>query len=331
MSDILLRTQDLSINIKNGKKDLTAVDNISFHIKQGEILGIVGESGCGKSLTALSIPGLLAEGIGIFGGHMIFDGKDLSQLSKEEYRKLNGKEISMIYQEPMTSLNPLIKIGKQVAEVIKLHEKKTKKEINEEVLEILKKVGLKDPEKSVEYYPHQLSGGMRQRVMIAMAIICKPKLLIADEPTTALDVTIQAQILALLKEINKEYNTSILFISHDLGVINRLCDRVLVMYAGKIVEQGKVRTIFLHPVHEYTKGLMNSIPTREQKGNKLKCIPGRVPALSDKKFGCPFAPRCEAARDICFEKEPDMQALSMYHEVCCHLADLESEMEYVRI
>jgi len=331
MSEILLRAQNLSINIKNGKEKLTAVDNISFHVKQGEILGIVGESGCGKSLTALSIPGLLAEGIKVSDGNIIFDGKDILRMSKEELREINGKDISMIYQEPMTSLNPLIKIGKQVAEVIKLHEKKTKKEIDKEVLEILVKVGLRDPEKSINYYPHQLSGGMRQRVMIAMAIICKPKLLIADEPTTALDVTIQAQILELLKEINKEFNTSILFISHDLGVINRLCDRVIVMYAGKIVEEGKVRTIFLHPVHEYTKGLMNSIPTRDQKGKKLKCIKGRVPSLSERKFGCPFAPRCDTARDICFTEKPEEQALSMFHKVSCHLADLESEMEYVRI
>lgn len=331
MSEVLVRTQNLSISIKNDKEEVVAVDDISFHINKGEILGIVGESGCGKSLTALSIPGLLGEQIGVSGGTIIFDGKDLLHMSKEERREMNGKDIAMIYQEPMTSLNPLMKIGKQIAEVIKLHEKKSKKEINDEVLDILKKVGLKNPEKNMNAYPHQLSGGMRQRVMIAMAIICKPKLLIADEPTTALDVTIQAQILELLKEINKEFHTSILFISHDLGVINRLCDRVMVMYAGKIVEKGKTRTILLHPVHEYTKGLMNSIPTRKQKGSRLKCIKGRVPALSEKKFGCPFAPRCDAARDICFIQKPDMQALSMHHEVCCHLADLESEMEYVRI
>lgn len=331
MSDILLRAQDLSISIKNEKEYLIAVDNISFQIKQGEILGIVGESGCGKSLTALSILGLLTEGIEVSGGNLIFDGKDLLHIRKEERQGMNGKEISMIYQEPMTSLNPLMKIGKQVAEVIKIHEKVTKKEVEEKVLEILKKVGLQDPDKSIHSYPHQLSGGMRQRVMIAMAIICKPKLLIADEPTTALDVTIQAQILDLLREINKEFNTSILFISHDLGVINQLCDRVMVMYSGKVVEEGKVRTIFLHPVHEYTKGLMNSIPTRSQKGYPLKCIKGRVPTLSDRKFGCSFAPRCEVARDICFIQNPKMQALSMSHSVSCHLADLESEMEYVRI
>ena len=331
MSEVLLRVQNLSIAIQNGKENLTAVDSISFHINKGEILGIVGESGCGKSLTALSIPGLLQNEIKVLSGNTYFDGRNLLEISKEEKRQINGKEIGIIYQEPMTSLNPLMKIGKQVAEVVILHEKKTKKAVYNDVYEVLKKVGLPDPLKSMDSYPHQLSGGMRQRVMIAMAIICKPKLIIADEPTTALDVTIQTQILELLKEINKEYNTSILFISHDLGVINRICDRVLVMYSGKIIEEGSARTILIHPVHEYTKGLMESIPTREQKGKKLKCIEGRVPSLSEKKYGCPFAPRCGNVRDICILEAPKMQALSMSHQVSCHLADLESEMEYVRI
>lgn len=331
MPDVLLIANDLSVSVKNMDREFTAVDKINFHVDKGEILGIVGESGCGKSLTALSIPGLLAEGIRISGGNIIFDGQEISTMKKEERRQINGKDIAIIYQEPMTSLNPLIKIGKQVAEVIRIHAKKSRKETDEEVLGILQKVGIKEAAKVADSYPHQLSGGLRQRVMIAMAIICKPKLIIADEPTTALDVTIQAQILELLKQINRELGTSVIFISHDLGVINSLCDRVMVMYSGKVVEEGKASTILLHPVHEYTKGLMNSIPTREQKGRRLKCIRGKVPGLTEKKFGCPFAPRCDAAKEKCFETFPESQALSMYHQVSCHLADLESEMEYVRI
>ena len=337
MENYLLRVQDLSIGIDNEKKGkengnpLLAVDNINFHVRRGEILGIVGESGCGKSLTSLSIIGLLSNGVKVTNGKIILDGTDLLSLSEPEFRKLKGNEISMIFQEPMTSLNPLMKIGKQVGEVILLHQNKLKKDINEEVFQILTKVGLRNPQESMNAYPHQLSGGMRQRVMIAMAIICKPKLLIADEPTTALDVTIQAQILDLLRNINKEYGTTILFVSHDLGVIKQLCDRVLVMYAGKIAEEGTIGNIFTHPVHEYTKGLLNSIPTKKKKGTRLDCIVGRVPTLEERNTGCAFASRCKAARDICFKEEPIQLDLSMNHSVNCHLADLESEMEYVRI
>lgn len=331
MPETILRVNGLSIGIKKDGKVFTAVDNISFGLQRGEILGIVGESGCGKSLTALSIARLLGENIEVTGGSIVFDGVSINQISKAEMSRIQGKEISIIFQEPMTSLNPLMKVGAQIAENLKLHDRKTKSQVHEEVIRVLQTVGLRNPEQIMQSYPHQLSGGMRQRAMIAMAIICKPKLIIADEPTTALDVTLQAQILELLKSINKEYNTSILFISHDLGVVKRLCDRVAVMYAGRIVEDGSVHNIFLHPVHQYTKGLMGSIPTREKKGQRLENILGRVPPITEEKAACPFAPRCKRAQDSCFTVAPPCVHLSMSHTVRCILANEESEMEYVRI
>ncbi|MGN0342732.1 MAG: ABC transporter ATP-binding protein [Roseburia sp.] len=329
--DVILRVLNFSIGIKDGKRIHTAVDRISFQVNRGEILGIVGESGCGKSITALSVLGLLGEGVKVTDGQLLFDGNDLLLLPKRERQKINGKDISIIFQEPMTSLNPLIKIGQQIGEVLKIHESRSKKEIQDAVKGVLAEVGFVDPEKIMASYPHQLSGGMRQRVMIAMAIIGKPKLLIADEPTTALDVTTQAQVLELLKKINRKYHTTILFISHDLGVIKRLCDRVLVMYAGKIVEQGRTSTILIHPVHEYTKGLMNSIPTRKKKGELLCSIKGKVPPVTEKKSPCPFAPRCDAAKDICFQTTPEEKYLSEHHSVSCHMVDADGESEYYRI
>ncbi len=331
MSDNLLCVQNLSIGIKKHNRYLKAVDDISFDIKRGEILGIVGESGCGKSLTALSILGLLSEGISVIGGSILFEERDLVSIRKEEFRRIQGKDISIVFQEPMTSLNPLMKIGKQIEEVVLLHKKTTRQEVKNEVLSILKKVGIREPERCTASYPHQLSGGMRQRVMIAMAVICNPKLLIADEPTTALDVITQAQILALLLEIHKEYNTSILFISHDLGVIKNFCDRALVMYAGKFVEYGTIKNIFLNPLHEYTKGLINSIPTRDCKGKRLSCIKGRVPNLEEHKSGCPFVLRCERSADVCFKENPPTIVLGKNHSVSCHLTATESEKEYARI
>lgn len=324
MDDSVLKVENLSIGIHKDRQIFKAVDNISFEIRRGEILGIVGESGCGKSVTALSIQDLLADGVSVTDGKLLFHGKDLLSMSAEEKRNIYGKDISMIYQEPMTSLNPLIKIGKQVGEVLRLHSKKNPKEIQEEVLRVLTEVGLPDPVKSMNSYPHQLSGGMRQRVMIAMAIICNPQLLIADEPTTALDVTTQAQVLNLIKRINKESNTSILFISHDLGVINRLCDRVIVMYAGKIVEMGATSDILSDPIHEYTKGLIHSIPTRKQKGTDLKCIKGKVPSVTEEKPACPFAARCEKAIDLCYAKAPSELQWSDGHVVWCHKVNVGS-------
>lgn len=331
MHEMLLRVCDLSVGVENPEGIYSAVDAISFHMEKGEILGIVGESGCGKSLMALSLAGLLPEGVKITGGSIVFDGMDLKNVRKDEMRKIQGKDISTIFQEPMTSLNPLMKIGKQVSENLKLHYNLTQKEIKDETLEILYKVGLPKPKEIFNYYPHQLSGGMRQRVMIAMAIICKPKLIIADEPTTALDVTIQAQILDLLRHINREYGCAILFISHDLGVISQLCSRVAVMYAGNIVEESSTRNIFIHPVHEYTKGLIGSIPSRDKRGKRLVNISGKVPAITEKKFGCSFAPRCSRAQNKCFVEKPRCIELGPSHTVCCYLAEGESEMEYVRI
>jgi peptide/nickel transport system ATP-binding protein len=331
----LLRVEGLSVGIRRNREYLPAVESISFTIMPGEIVGIVGESGCGKSLTALSIPGLLPQGVELSGGSVIFDGRDIGGLSEGELCRIRGSEISLVFQEPMSSLNPLIKIGPQIAEPLKLHGWKDRKLIAWEVADIMNKVGLRNPEKLIHEYPHQLSGGMRQRVMIALAMVCKPKLLIADEPTTALDVTIQAQILGLMKGINRELGTSILFISHDLGVINRICDRVLVMYSGRIVEEGTVRNIFLHPLHEYTRGLMGSIPLRERKGEALVNIPGKVPSIEEKGqahfAGCPFAPRCARAEGRCFAAFPEVLPLGENHSVRCVLVNPESEMEYVRI
>jgi oligopeptide/dipeptide ABC transporter, ATP-binding protein, C-terminal domain len=329
MSEILLRVKDLSIGVKSIDDVDIAVDGISFNIKKGEILGIVGESGCGKSLTTLSIAGLLPKSTTISAGSIIFDGIELKDINRNEMRKIQGKDISMVFQEPMTSLNPLMTIGKQVSEGLKIHFKLTNKEIKERVLAVLSKVGLTRCEEIYNSYPHQLSGGMRQRVMIAIAIICKPKLIIADEPTTALDVTIQSQILGLLKHINEEYKTSILFISHDLGVISKLCHRVAVMYSGNIVEEGTIKNIFINPVHQYTKGLIESIPTREKKGTRLSNIEGKVPAIKEKKFGCSFAPRCQKAEEKCFYEKPKSVNLGPNHRVCCNLAELESGEEYV--
>jgi oligopeptide/dipeptide ABC transporter, ATP-binding protein, C-terminal domain len=331
MSQALLRVNNLSIGIKSAKQAYTAVNDASFQLNQGEILGLVGESGCGKSLTALAIAGLLPKNVLVSSGSIVFDGIELRDIAREELQKIQGKELAMVFQEPMTSLNPLLPIGKQIGENLKIHFHTTASETKAEVSRVLTKVGLARAEELYHSYPHQLSGGMRQRVMIAMAIVCKPKLIIADEPTTALDVTIQAQILELLKEINRETKTALLFISHDLSVISGLCDRVAVMYAGSIVEEGSVRDIFIHPVHEYTKGLIDSIPDRGKKGKPLINIPGKVPSITEKKFGCAFAPRCRRAENRCFLKKPEVVVLGPSHRVCCYLAQEESEMEYARI
>lgn len=329
MSEVLLRVTDLSIGIKGNEEINNAVNGVSFNIGAGEILGIVGESGCGKSITALSIAGLLPKSAVITGGSINFNGTELKEVDKIDMRKIQGKDISMIFQEPMTSLNPLMKIGKQVAEGLEIHYKLTKNEIKERVIEAFKEVGLPRAEELYNYYPHQLSGGMRQRVMIALAIVCRPKLIIADEPTTALDVTIQAQILGLLKKINREHNTSMLFISHDLGVINQLCDKVSVMYAGSTVEQGTAKDILSHPIHPYTKGLIGSIPDRSKKGKRLSNIPGKVPPITVRSVGCCFAPRCSRACDTCFAQKPEFVDLGLNHKACCHFAKEEEKVDYV--
>lgn len=324
MSQQLLEVSGLSIGIKSSGAVHNAIEDISFQIGRGEILGIVGESGCGKSLTALALAGLLPEGVQLTGGQVVFNGVELTRLNKKDFRKIQGKDITMIFQEPMTSLNPLMKIGRQVSEVLQLHDNLTQKERDKRTIDILGEVGLPHPETIVNQYPHELSGGMRQRVMIAMAVISKPKLIIADEPTTALDVTIQAQILELLKQINRDYDCAILFISHDLDVISRLCDRVAVMYAGNIVEEAPTQKLFAGPAHPYAMQLMGAIPSRDKRGKRLANIPGRVPAISEKSAGCAFGPRCERYKADCSTKKPYYVELRKDHKVRCLLAQEES-------
>jgi peptide/nickel transport system ATP-binding protein len=317
----LLEVQHLSVGIKRGRDYRLAVNDISFTMNRGEILGIVGESGCGKTLTALAIPGLLPGGVSITHGDIVFENRNLAGLKNRELYGIRGNRISMIFQEPMTSLNPLLKIGRQIAEPLELHGYTDKALIRREVLDIMEKVGLPGPERLAGEYPHQLSGGMRQRVMIALAMICNPRLLIADEPTTALDVTIQAQLLRLMKWFNWNRGTSILFISHDLALVSRLCDRTLVMYAGKLVEEGPVRDIFRRPAHEYPKGLIGAIPSKDRKGSPLVNIPGKVPSIDDEEelCGCPFAPRCSHKAIRCTAAFPGRTDLGGGHYVCCFL------------
>jgi peptide/nickel transport system ATP-binding protein len=313
----LLRVQDLRIGIKGH----AAVDGISFFIREAEILGIVGESGCGKSLTALSIPGLLPEAAALTGGSIRYRGREFSVLRERDLREIRGREIAMVFQEPRSSLNPLLRVGKQIIEPLELHGERDKALMRGKALSLMRGLGLPEPEKLLSLYPHQLSGGMCQRVMIAMAMICGPRLLIADEPTTALDVSIQAQILELLRGINRETGTAILFISHDLSVIQAVCHRVLVMYAGKLVEQGPVGEVFTHPGHEYTRGLLGSIPGRSSKGRPLANIPGRVPPIEEKRPpGCPFAPRCPRASAPCREGFPPEVSLGSGHWASCFAA-----------
>jgi peptide/nickel transport system ATP-binding protein len=317
----LLCVKDLTVDIVRGKSSLSAVKGIGFNLEEGEILGIVGESGCGKSLTALSIPGLLPRAAEVSSGSVVFAGRNLLTLGEQELCRVRGNEISMIFQEPLLSLNPLLRVGRQIEEPLLLHGKKDRRENREMILEIMASLGLPDPPGLTRAYPHQLSGGMCQRVMIALAMICGPRLLIADEPTTALDATIQAQILGLIKTINRERGTAVLFISHDLSIIRRLCHRVLVMYAGKIVESGKVETVFNGPLHEYTKGLVGSIPDRKRKGSALANIPGKVPSIEERLPGCPFAPRCAKAREPCRTTFPEAALFDGGHRVHCFLAE----------
>ncbi|PFO08643.1 peptide ABC transporter ATP-binding protein [Bacillus sp. AFS076308] len=317
----ILQIKNLKVSFQSGKTLLPAVDGISFNLREGEILGIVGESGSGKSVTSLATMGLIPSPPGkIEDGQIIFEGRDLINISEKEWRKVRGNQISMIFQEPMTSLNPLFTIGNQVMEAIKLHTNLSKREALVRGIELLRLVGIPRAEGILKEYPHQLSGGMRQRIMIAMAMACNPKVLIADEPTTALDVTIQAQILALMKDLNKKTNTSIILITHDLGVVAEICERVIVMYSGQIVEQGDVRTILKNPQHPYTKGLLKSVPELRGKKERLYSIPGTVPAPGTIQNGCRFAPRCSEAFGKCHEEEPQLLTLEKEeHEVRCFL------------
>lgn len=298
-----------------------AVDGVSFHINAGETLGVVGESGCGKSVTSISILRLVPNVSGkiMEGSEILFEGNDLLNLTEKEMRKVRGNDISMIFQEPMTSLNPVMKIGKQLSEVLKLHQNKSAEEARGIAVEMLTLVGIPRPEKIIDEYPHSLSGGMRQRVMIAMALACNPKLLIADEPTTALDVTIQAQILNLMRKLKTEFNASVMLITHNLGVVAETCQRVIVMYAGKVVEEGSVFEIFEEPKHPYTQGLLRSIPSLDGGHQALDSIPGSVPNPLNMPKGCRFAPRCVKAMPKCHEKQPELTVFGEERTVRCFL------------
>lgn len=299
-----------------------SVDGVDIELREGATLGIVGESGSGKSVTALSVMGLLMGTTGkVAEGEILFEGKDLTKLSDEERRKMRGEKISMIFQEPMTSLNPVMKIGDQITECILQHNNISKQEARDKAIEMLKRTGIPRVERIVNEYPFQLSGGQRQRVMIAMALVCMPKILIADEPTTALDVTIQAQILDLMNHLKKMYGTSILFITHDLGVVAEVCDDVVVMYCGRVVEKGNVYDIFEKPSHPYTEGLLNSIPKLGDLVEELESIPGNVPNPKYMPEGCKFAPRCKYAFDKCKEQEPGFYDLGGGHVSRCWLCE----------
>jgi oligopeptide/dipeptide ABC transporter ATP-binding protein len=316
----LLKIEDLKTYFFTHEGVVKAVDGVSFTINKGETLGLVGESGCGKSVTALSIMRLIQSPPGkIVGGKINFEGTNLLELEEKEMRKIRGCKISMIFQEPMTSLDPMFSIGSEIMEVLKLHQNLKKDEAKKKAIESLCKVRFPDPEKRIDDYPHELSGGMRQRVMIAMALSCNPALLIADEPTTALDVTIQAQILKLIDDLKKEFNTSVLLITHDLGVIAKTCDNVALMYAGYIVEYTDVFTFFREPLHPYAKGLMKSIPRLDSEIKKLEIIKGLVPNLLDLPSGCPFHPRCDFCFELCTEKMPELVKVGKNHLVRCHL------------
>ncbi len=298
-----------------------AVDDVSFSVKSGQIIGVVGESGCGKSVMSLSVMQLLPKGIGkITGGEIKFEGKNIENYSSDDMNKIRGKDISMIFQEPMTSLNPVFTIGSQIQEIILNHSKISKAEAKSKAIDLLKQVGIPRADQIVDEYPHQLSGGMRQRVMIAIAIACQPKLLIADEPTTALDVTVQAQILDLLKTIQAKNDMSIVLITHDLGVVAEMCDEVIIMYAGKIVERTNVDNLFHNPQHPYTKLLMASIPRIDEEVEKLTTIQGIVPSLKNMpQIGCRFVDRCPSAMPDCSKVTPQLSFIGEGHEVSCLL------------
>ncbi|MFG3614207.1 ABC transporter ATP-binding protein [Rummeliibacillus stabekisii] len=317
----LLQVKGLETTFFTEDGAIPAVDNIEFSLREGEILGIVGESGCGKSVTSLSIMGLVPSPPGkVTNGEILLEGTDLAKFSDKEMRKIRGKEVAMIFQEPMTSLNPLFTIGNQLTEAILIHNKKwSKKKAEERAIEMMKLVGLPRSEELLKEYPHQLSGGMRQRVMIAMALVCDPKILIADEPTTALDVTIQAQILQLMRDLNKRLNTAVMLITHDLGVVAETCERVVVMYSGQIVEEGPVDLIFKDPQHPYTKGLIQSVPDMRFKKDRLYSIRGNVPKPGSIKQGCRFAARCEWAHERCLQENPPLYQTGEHHKTRCFL------------
>ena len=319
MAEKLLEVKNLRTEFKRDKTWVTAVNNVSFSIQPGEILGLVGESGCGKSVTSLSIMKLLARNSKISNGEILLNGKDLLKEDKKGMRKIRGREVAMIFQEPMNSLNPCMRIEKQLTEAILLHNNFSKEEAHNRAFEVLKSVGIPEPDMTLKSYPHQLSGGMCQRVMIAIAMTLNPDLLIADEPTTALDVTVQADILDMMKEIQKEHPMSIILITHDLGIVANFATDIIVMYAGKIVERGTAEDIFYHPTHPYTKALLRAVPRLDMEGEKLETIEGAPPNMINPPKGCPFAQRCKERMDICETAFPEESKLSECHEVCCWL------------
>ncbi|WP_173917202.1 ABC transporter ATP-binding protein [Halobacillus sp. Marseille-Q1614] len=325
----ILDIQDLHVAFQTYGGEVQAVRGVNLELNKGETLAIVGESGCGKSVTANSIMKLIPSPAGrIKQGSITFKGKDITKMSNKAIRKVRGVDISMIFQDPMTALNPTLTIGNQLTEGVKQHRKISSKQANHQAIDMLKLVGIPNPEERMKQYPHQFSGGMRQRIVIAMALICEPELLIADEPTTALDVTIQAQILQLFQKIQRETGVSIILITHDLGVVAKIADRVAVMYAGKVVETGTRRDIFYRPKHPYTQGLLNSVPRLDQKGEKLVPIDGTPPDLFSPPEGCPFTARCPKAMEVCSRVYPFHSELSDTHTVDCWLQD-ERAKKYI--
>ncbi len=323
---MLLEVKQLQTHFRTPEGVVRAVNGVSFSIDAGETVAVVGESGCGKSVTSMSILRLIPEPPGRIAGTIRFQGRDLLSLSEQEMRGIRGNEISMIFQEPMTSLNPVLTVGRQIGETLRLHQGLGAKAAEAKATEMLSLVGIPAPERRVREYPHQLSGGMRQRVMIAMALACNPKLLIADEPTTALDVTIQAQILDLMRDLKRRLGSAIMLITHDLGVVAEMAERVVVMYAGRKVEEGTVREIFAHPLHPYTQGLLGAVPklgssVGARGRSRLTEIPGLVPSLRDPIVGCAFAGRCPFATDLCRSVAPAIEAKAPGHEAACHYAE----------
>ncbi|HHT85873.1 MAG TPA: ABC transporter ATP-binding protein [Firmicutes bacterium] len=317
-SRYLLDIRGLKTTFYTSDGVVPAVDGVSFGIRPGETVGVVGESGCGKSVTALSVMGLIPDPPGkIEAGQILFEGEDLLAMSNEEIRSIRGNKISMIFQEPMTSLNPVYTIGDQIGEVLEFHRNYTKEQALERTISLLTSVGIPEPEKRTKQYPHELSGGMRQRAMIAMALACDPQLLIADEPTTALDVTIQAQILEVMRDVRDRFGTAIMLITHDLGVVAEMAERVVVMYLGRVVEEAPVREIFYNPMHPYTHALLRSIPRLGQKTRRLHVIPGVVPNPMFMPEGCRFHARCSFATDKCRKEEPDIKEAEPGHKVRC--------------
>jgi len=315
----LLEVSGLTVGIKKDNKYLIAVNDVNFTVNKGEIVGLAGESGCGKTLTALSIPNLLPQAAKILNGEIIYNGRKLTSLDNKEMNGIRGKEITMIFQEVRQSLNPLIKTGAQITETSELNGSKDKNENRQKAYEILRLLGFENPEKIFNSYPHQLSGGMCQRVMAAIALISRPRLLLADEPSSSLDIESQERILSLLAKMNHDHEMSVLIISHDLSIIRQFCSRFLVMYAGKIVEEGLSKDFF-SPLHPYTKALINAIPDKSKRGTKLENIPGKVPSIEDSFCGCPFAPRCKKVKSICLETFP-ATTINGSSRVYCHFPE----------